>query len=141
MGEAPDADWILELRRLAEASAPGPWHVGSADDEAFMSAEFVSTEEADNAWPPERSVVAITQLQLPRYAGNERSEENSRFIAAARMGVPRLCDRLERAFEERAALARGLRELLDVAQKPSGDAQLGEAIERAQRLLKELGAG
>lgn len=139
MSGAAETTWVRELSRLADAASPGPWIFGTANDEAFMSAEFVSiASECENAWPPERSVIAITKLQLPRYAGNDLSEENARFIAAARMGVPRLCTELERALEKQVVLVDAMRKLLAVTKGTVGAVETGNAIERAQRLVDDL---
>jgi len=139
MSGAAKATWIRELSRLADAASPGPWIFGTADDEAFMSAEFVSiATKIGHAWPPERSVIAITKLQLPRYAGNDLSEENARFIAAARMGVPRLCTELERTLEKQVELVDALRELLAATTATAEAVETSKVIERAQRLVDEL---
>lgn len=134
-------DWVVEIRRLADQASPAPWFVGFADDEAFMSAQYVTTQAAPSrGWPPEVNVVAITSLQMPRYAGSERADENSRFIVAARHDVPRLCSALEGALDERAALADALRDLLATAGLPTSAIERAEAIRRGQRLLTDLAA-
>src|SRR5262245_33974916 len=132
-------DWVAELRNLADDASPAPWFVGFADDEAFMSAQFVTTQAVpQRAWPPEATVVAITSLQMPRYAGSERADENSKFIAAARRDVPRLCDALQEALVDRTALADAVRDLLAAEGTTSSATERGEAVRRAQQILAQL---
>jgi len=135
--------WVSDLASQAEASTLGPWYVRRTDDPSFMAAYYVTSEKGAGAldvekWDHARSVVAITVLQDPGLALTQQGVENADFIAAARVGVPRLCDAVERALEDRAALADAVRQLLATARKTSGATERDEAFERAQRLLDDL---
>lgn len=132
---------VHELRRLADAATPGPWYVRRVDDPSFMTAQYVTCEKGGgkldvDAWDNPESVVAITLLQDPSLAFTNAEAENATFIAAARTGIPELCDELERALSDRAALADAMRQLLVTS--PSGTSEHGNAIQRAERLLREL---
>jgi hypothetical protein len=145
--------WVHEARthaararQLADAATAGPWYVRNADDAFFMNAYYVTNREGASdisvdAWDHPNAVVAITLLQEPSLAVPEEYEENTYFIASARTDVPRLCDALDRALKDRAALADAVRQLLVTTEMPGGAIEYGEAMELAQRLLDELDEG
>lgn len=138
--------WARDLRQQAEASTPGPWYVRRTDDPSFMAAYYVTNEKGQGsldveAWDHPTTVVAITLLQDPSRAVTPQCSENADFIAAARTGVPRLCDALQRAAKERSALADAVRQLLVTAEMLGGAIEYGEAMENARRLLDELDEG
>jgi hypothetical protein len=136
--------WVVELQKLADVSTPGPWHVGAADDTSSASAGYVATEKVPgHGWPSSDKVVAITFLQTPGFAMPEREEENADFIAAAREGVPRLCDEVKRLIDQRDRLRASLSKFVSGARGTShGRAEVGqELIDEARAVVAELDAG
>ncbi|SEQ62749.1 hypothetical protein SAMN05216188_10478 [Lentzea xinjiangensis] len=92
-----------ELDELATAATPGPWFVRALDDDYAMNLIAVSTVPdtgLGERWPSfaHGEIVAATLVQQPRYvdSSDERWDENARFIAAARDGVPRLIAEIKR---------------------------------------------
>ena len=75
-------EWLTDLEAKAKAATPGAWHIIEADDERFMSVDYVATTPEDAT--PE-NVIAVTLLQSPRVAciADEKWDENAAFIAAA----------------------------------------------------------
>lgn len=137
--------WTRELLAQAQAATPGPWYVRRTDDSSFMAAFYVTHHKGDDsldvpAWGHPTSVVAITLLQDPSRAVSPQHRENAAFIVAAREGVPRLCDALERALNQRASLARALRRLISCSDVSTQSAEFDEARDDASRVLEDLGA-
>jgi hypothetical protein len=143
--ECSQQSWVRELRNLAEASSPGPWFIGEADDTCSMTANYVATvRQPPDGWPSGDKVVAITFLQTPGIAMTSESDENAMFIAAARMGVPRLCESHERIVRERDQLAAALRVIVESAEMPATGLRTVRIptamLEDARRLISELDA-
>lgn len=113
-----------ELDKLHEAATPAPWYAHATDDEYFMNARYVGTRPSDNChddgnglaagWPdqePPESVIAITLLQQPRLADNNKCDENMLLIAALRNSYPRLAAEIRRLTAENARMRSALEEI------------------------------
>ena len=109
---------LADVMELDAVATPGPWYVHFTDDEAAAGAVYVSTQPPDEhfdegrglaaGWPEQVApahVVAITLLQNPSLAnvGDERWDENARFIAAARTYLPQLAAEVIRLRAELSA--------------------------------------
>ncbi len=156
MAEAMIGRLDLEaIEARANAATKGPWFPRATDDWALMNARYVSLDEGpgpehdgvmgmdiggEDQADSER-VIAITLLQAPRLADNERFEENNTFIAHARDDVPALVGEVRRlrleleAFAAReAALSNERFEALSLTGIAENDAaQWRTAIDAVQR--------
>jgi hypothetical protein len=142
----PKTDWVGELQALASAASPGPWLVGHADDQAYMSASYVATGSFKRSgWPPSDRVVAITFLQSPGLAMPKEAEGNAKLVAATREAVPRLCDEIERLRGRTKSMESLLQAFVsDVASKGPGRCEIHvgqDAVDAARSLLADSKAG
>ncbi len=140
------ADLVRELRRLADAATPGPWHVRRTDDPSLMTAYYLTTEKGAGLldvekWDHPTTVVAIALLQDPNLALSSQSGENAEFIARSRVLVPRLCDALERAIGDRQALVDVLHSLIARLSFTDSLIATDQLVERARRVLAEREEG
>ena len=125
-----------DLAHAANRAAPAPWHLIHADAVGYMNGTFVSTVDSDE-FPGANNVVAATWL-APDWATNDKEEENSAFIVAARSDVPVLCDLVVRLSQDRALLREALAAVVNAIASSSDDASLPEyCLALARRALAE----
>lgn len=120
------------LDKLNEAATPVPWNSHATDDDYFMNARFIGTRPSDG-WhddgnglavgfpdqePPE-NVIAITLLQHPRLADNEKCDDNMDLIVALRNAYPAMSAELRRLRAENERYREALETTLVVMDGPT----------------------
>jgi hypothetical protein len=104
---------LKAIRERCEKATKGPWYPRCTDDRVFMNARFVSTEEGPGFTHDNKTglseehreqenpdtVIAITLLQSPHLAVNDKCDENADFIAHSRTDIEQLLEAVEQARE------------------------------------------
>lgn len=110
MSEIATDEQIARWKQLAEKATEGPWFVTNPDDDDCMNAFVITPIQTNDDLENSENNIAITLLQAPRYADNEKYLENAAFIAASRTAVPDLIARIESDAAKLAALVGALNE-------------------------------